>query len=130
MRQSLYSKLVLVMLVLILSLMLVVGVFLIKSVEDFFTQQFYEQMQTVFDDQALAADLRSAARGDDAPERMSEILSAYYGQLGIDSGTRNFYILSSGGEYLAGSESSDSVSGLITPNVLSAMNGHNGYMSD
>ena len=42
MRQSLYSKLVLVMLVLILSLMLVVGVFLIKSVEDFFTQQFYE----------------------------------------------------------------------------------------
>ena len=71
MRQSLYSKLVLVMLVLILSLMLVVGVFLIKSVEDFFTQQFYEQMQTVFDDPALAADLRSAARGDDAPERMS-----------------------------------------------------------
>ena len=130
MRQSLYSKLVLVMLVLILSLMLVVGVFLVKSVEDFFTQQFYEQMQTVFDDPALAADLRSAARGDDAPERMSEILSAYYGQLGIDSGTRNFYILSSGGEYLPGSESSDSVSGLITPNVLSAMNGHNGYMSD
>jgi signal transduction histidine kinase len=114
----------------ILSLMLVVGVFLVRSVEDFFTQQFYGQMQSVFADTALAGDLRSAASGENAPERMAEILRAHSGKLGIDSGTRNYYILSSSGEYLAGSEGASAIEGLVTPNVLTAMNGGDGYLSD
>ncbi|MGE4354171.1 MAG: histidine kinase dimerization/phospho-acceptor domain-containing protein, partial [Oscillospiraceae bacterium] len=131
MRQSLYSKLVLIMLLLIVSLMLVVGVFLVRGVGDFYTQQFYEQMQSVFADSSLAGALRSAAQEEDAPSKMAEILHAYSGSLGIDSGTRNYYILSgTTGEYLAGSESGSAMPGSVTPNVMTALNGKNGYLSD
>ncbi|MGI6029857.1 MAG: sensor histidine kinase [Candidatus Heteroscillospira sp.] len=129
MRQSLYSKLVLIMLLLIVSLMLVVGVFLVRSVEQFYTQQFYEQLQSVFDNPDLAADLREAAASD-SPEHMAEILRTYSGQLGIDAGGRNYYILSQSGEYLIGSESGSLMPKTVTANVLTAMNGQNGYLSD
>ena len=129
MKQSLYSKLVMIMLVLIMALMLVVGTFLVKSVEEFYTQQFFEQMQSVFADTSLAEDLRSAAREDD-PQQMAEILRTYSGSLGIDSGTRNYYILSKSGEYIIGSGSRDSMKHMVSPNVMKAMNGENGSMGD
>jgi len=129
MKQSLYSKLVMIMLVLIISLMLVVGAFLVQSVEEFYTQQFYEQMKSVFSDQSLASDLRHAAEDND-PDRMADILRTYSGPLGIDSGMRNYYVLSSNGEYLIGSEGSDSMPKVVTPNVLSAINGQSGSLSD
>lgn len=129
MRQSLYSKLVMIMLLLIVSLMLVVGVFLVRSVEQFYTRQFYEQMQTVFSDPAMAEDLRSAA-SENAPGRMAEILRTYSGQLGIDAGKRNYYILSASGEYIIGSGSSSTMPKTVTVNVLSAINGADGYLSD
>ena len=129
MKQSLYSKLVMIMLVLIIALMLVVGAFLVQSVEEFYIQQFFEQMQTVFSDASLAGDLREAA-SEDAPQRMADILRTYSGSLGIDTDTRNYYVLSHDGEYLIGSESADSMTNSVTPNVMSAMNGQNGSMGD
>ncbi len=126
MKQSLYTKLVLVMLLLIFSLMLVVGVFLVNGISNYFTQTFYDQMQTVFAENSLSDALHSASESDDAPNRMSEILGAYAGRLGIDSDSRNFYILSkSTGEILDGSISENSVG--LTPNILTAMNGSSGY---
>lgn len=130
MRQSLYSKLVFIMLLLILALMLVVGVFLVESVEEFYTLQFYEQMQDVFSDYALAENLRAAA-AENSPQRMVDILRVYAGPLGIDSGNRNYFILAgNSGEYLAGSDTEKSIYHLMTPNVLTAINGSDGYLSD
>lgn len=129
MRQGLYSKLVFIMLLLILSLMLVVGVFLTRGVSDFYTQRFYEQMQTVFADQSFASGLRSAASEEDAAQKLSEVLRTYAGSLGVDSRTRNYYILSGEtGEYLTGSRSEVAIG--ITPNVLAAVNGSEGYQYD
>ncbi len=117
------------MLVLILSLMLVVGAFLVRSIGDFYVQQFYTQMQTVFADPALAADLHAAGAEDDLP-RLTDILRVYSGALGIDAGARNYYVLARDGSYLSGSEGEGAPPRQVTPNVLAAMNGESGSVSD
>ena len=130
MNRSLYTKLVLIILFLIIALMLVVGVFLTRGVRSFYLNDFYDQMSEVFADQELADDLRSAAAEDD-PEYISEILGANAGLLGIDRGTRNYHVLSgSTGEWLAGSVTPDDGVVEITPNIIAALSGENGYASD
>ena len=46
--RSLHMKLVLIMVLLIVSLMTVVGAFLVNSVSAFYLTEFYDQMHTVF----------------------------------------------------------------------------------
>jgi len=130
MRKSLYSKLVLIMMTIIVSLMVIVGAFLMRSVRTFYLYQFYDQMQNVFSTTEIANDLRNAANEDNAVDLMANIIKAYYGQLGIDSGTRNYYILSGDtGTYLTGS--SKPANGVtITANITTAISGHEGYLSD
>ena len=130
MNRSLYTKLVLIMLALMLSIMTVVGAFLMRGVRNFYLSDFYHQMQTVFSDVDMVSDLRSAAAGENAPEMMADILHVWSGELGIDSGRRNYYILSRSGSVLAGSESSLPASLPATPNMLTAINGSEGSMSD
>lgn len=126
---SLYTKLVLIIFVLIIALMAVTGVFLTRGVSSFYTNDFYDQMQQVFSSTGLAEDLRdSAAAGD--YEHMAAIIRTYAGQLGIDSGTRNFHILAGDtGAWLAGSTQPEN--GVeITPNIVTAIGGGNGYDYD
>ena len=54
--RSLHMKLVLIMVLLIVSLMTVVGAFLVNSVSAFYLTEFYDQMHTVFrsDNETLA----------------------------------------------------------------------------
>ena len=129
MNRSLYTKLVLIILFLIIALMLVAGVFLTRGVRSFYLNDFYDIMAEVFSDQELADALRAAAAEDD-PEYMSEILGVYAGRLGIDRGTRNYHILSGAtGEWLAGSVTPEN--GVeITPNIVTALGGENGDASD
>ena len=126
---SLYTKLVLIIFVLIIALMVVTGVFLTRGVRSFYTDDFYEQMQEVFASPGLAEDLRDGAAADDY-EPMAAIIRTDAGQLGIDSGTRNFHILSGDtGEWLAGSTQPEN--GIeITPNIITAIQGGNGYSYD
>ena len=118
------------MLVLIFSIMTVVGAFLMRGVRNFYTSAFYEQMQSVFSSADLAADLRSAADGEDAPALMAGILRAYSGQLGVDSGTRRYYILSASGAVLAASDPNADTQVTITPNIFTAVAGSEGYAND
>ena len=48
--RSLHMKLMLIMTLLIISLMTVVGAFLINSVANYYTQDFYTQMSEAFGD--------------------------------------------------------------------------------
>lgn len=130
MNRSLYTKLVLIILVIIISLMTVTGVFLLRGVRSFYLNAFYNKMQEVFSSHELADALRSAADSADTEERMAEIMRAYAGNLGIDSGTRNYYILDGEtGAYLRGSSTLGN--GLtITPNIVTALGGNDGYASD
>ena len=130
MTKSIYTKLVAIILALILSLMAVVGAFLMRGVRNFYINEFYTRMQEVFSSTDIAADLRSAAEEEDAAERMSEILRANMGRLAIDSASRNYFILDGkSGECLTGSDPEQGESLRITQNILTALSGREGYAS-
>ena len=129
--RSLHMKLVLIMLLLIVSLMTVVGAFLINGVIGFYINGFYGQMQETFADAEFVGDLRSEAQGEDAPERIGNIINAYSGALGINSGSRNYYILDGEtGEFLAGSDPEGGAVLPVTPNILTALTGEEGSESN
>ena len=126
MSKSLRVKLVFIMLLIIVLLMTVVLVFLIRGVQDFYTAQFYAQMQTLFTQTELVSELRIAAGESNAITRMDEILSVFSGELGIDRSTRHFYILEgTTGEVLGSSDTDDSMHLKITQNILTAILGEN-----
>ncbi len=127
--RGLHMKLVLILLLLIISLMTVVSAFLIRGVMGFYLNEFYEQMQTVFSGEEFVRDLREAAASDDGAAQIDSILNAYSGFLGIDFGTRNYYVLDGEtGRLLAASGGEESAE--ITPNIVTALTGKNGYASN
>ncbi len=131
MNRSLYTKLIVIILVLILSLALVMGAFLVRGVRNYYVSQFYLQMQDVFSDESLVGALRSASGRENAPEQMADILAAYSRDLGINSGTRNYFILSGDtGAYITGSDPEAGEALARTRNILTAIAGSEGYASD
>lgn len=129
MNKSLYTKLVLIMLVLILSLMAVVGAFLINEIRTFYLSDFYEKMKTVFETQEIAESLYSAAGEEDAAASLDRVITSYSGQLGIDSGSRNYYILNGAtGEVLTGSGTETKLE--MTANIMTALTGATGDKSN
>jgi len=120
---SLRVKLVIIMLLIMALLMTVVLVFLIMGVQDFFTDQFYTQMRTVFENPEFVGELRTAAgMGTQSVERMETLLFAFLGELGIDRATRNFYIRDgTTGAVLVTSNPDEDAWGGVTRNVLNAL---------
>ena len=107
MLRSVHMKLVMIMVLLILSLMTVVGTFLINSVMAFYLEEFYTQMSRVFDqNQALSRNLETEVASDeDGAQAILSIMEAYYGDLGLDSRSRTLYILDGEtGDYLTGTD--------------------------
>ena len=107
MLRSVHMKLVMIMVLLILSLMTVVGTFLINSVMAFYLEEFYTQMSRVFDqNQALSRNLEAEVTSDeDGAQAILSIMEAYYGDLGLDSRSRTLYILDGEtGAYLTGTD--------------------------
>ena len=131
MNKSLRIKLVFIMMLLIVLLMTVVLTLLVRSVQDFFTREFYTQIESVFRTQTdLIHRLRAAADADDPVEAMYESLSLFSGELGIDRVTRNFYILDGvTGEVLDTSDPYNTRVDL-TLNILMAMRGEAAYRYD
>ncbi|MCI9157278.1 MAG: cell wall metabolism sensor histidine kinase WalK, partial [Lawsonibacter sp.] len=98
MLRSLHMKLVMIMVLLILSLMMVVGAFLINSVTAFYLEDFYSQMSDVFQNPKLYHDLTTPAQEEeDGAEQLSQVLNAYVGELGVDNRNRKLYILDGSG---------------------------------
>jgi len=101
-----------------------------NEIRTFYLDDFYVKMKTVFENPELADDLYSASNDSNASSKMADILKAYSGQLGIDSRSRNYYILSGEtGAVLPGS-GSDNEDISITPNILTAISGSEGYVID
>lgn len=129
--KSLHMKMVLIMLLLIISLMIIVGAFLINGVTAFYTNDFYKQMQNVFSDVDFVTDLRNEAGGENGAEKIGEMIMAYSGALGIGTDTRNYFILDGvTGEFITGSNAELGAELAITPNILTALSGREGYQSD
>ena len=100
--RSLHMKLVMIMVLLILSLMAVVGAFLINSVTAFYLEDFYSQMSDAFADPDMYRDLTTQTEEElageaDGAEMIYDVLKAYVGELGVDGRNRKLYILDSSG---------------------------------
>ncbi len=96
--RSVHMKLVMIMVLLILSLMTVVGAFLINSVTAFYLKDFYSQVAAVFQDQGLYHDLTTRTDGEEnGAAMMFGVLKAYAGELGVDGRNRKLYILDRNG---------------------------------
>ena len=109
MLRSLHMKLVMIMVLLILSLMTVVGAFLMNSVVAFYLNDFYSQISTVVSDQDLYRDLTTQTQAElsgesTGVEMLDQVLGAYAGALGVNGNNRNYYILDRTGIYLAGTD--------------------------
>ena len=118
--RSLHMKLVLVLVLLIVSVMAVVGTFLINSVTSNHIEEFQSQMSSVFTSEFILTLEQNAGENGKALQGMIE---AYSAPLGIDE-YRCFYVLDGKtGRYLSGSDDSYGSSLVLTPNILAAMNG-------
>jgi len=122
MLRSLHMKLVMIMVLLILSLMMVVGSFLINSVTAFYLEDFYTQMSEVFQNPDLAADLTTPAEEgeEDGGAVIAQVLNAYVGELGVDGRSRKLYVLDGNGVCLSGDEN-DTHPLRYTPNLTFAL---------
>ena len=129
--RSLHMKLVLIMLLLTTSLMTVVGAFLMTNVTSFYIDSFYQQMDDLFSGGTFYATLCAEAAQEDGAARLQTVLEAYAGAMGIDSRTRNYYILDgSTGAFLTGSDEEGGRELAVTTNILTARNGDVGDESN
>ena len=115
-----------VMLVVVVLLMMVVLVFLIRGTQDFYTNQFYIQQQSVLTQGDLIHRLRNAADDSDAVSRMEDVMQLHSGQLGIDGITRNYYILDGNTAQVLGPDQSAVID--VSPNILKALSGEEAFM--
>ena len=82
-------------------------------------------MEDVFDNKMISA-LQDALTEEDSVlelDEVKEVMIAYEGLLGIDTDTRNYYILDDTGTYLDGSDPEGDKNIEITPNLLKALVG-------
>ena len=133
MRRNIHLKLVLILVLLIVSLMVVVGAFLMNSVTGYYINEFYSQTAAAFgqDNADFVRDLQTAGEDEtDGAAMLKEVLSAYEGVLGVDRRNRNFYVLDGvTGRYLAGSALEPAGGIAVTPNIASALLGKPGSES-
>ena len=123
MLRSLHMKLVMIMVLLILSLMTVVGAFLMNSVVAFYLNDFYAQVNTVFSDQDVYYDMTTQTPAELAGEAsgvemLDQVLGAYAGAMGVNGNGRNYYILDANGRYLAGTDDASGAQLEFTRNLM------------
>ena len=121
--RSLHMKLVLIMVLLIISLMTVVGAFLMNAVVRYYLDDFNTRMSSMFSAQDLYEDLTNPYEGEeDGVAGLQDVLRANMGELGVDGRTRYYFILDgTTGAYLAGSDDQLGQSLDKSPNVLRAL---------
>lgn len=121
--RSLHMKLVLIMLLLITSLMTIVGAFLMTSITGFFIDDFYQQMDEMFSNATFVNELRSEAAQEDGADKIQTVIEVNAGSLGINSRSRNYYILDGRtGAFLTGSDEESGQNLVATPNLITARN--------
>ena len=123
-------KLVLILVLLIVSIMAVVGTFLINGVNTFYLDNFYDQIAGTFgtsEESSIVPTLEEAAEKN-GEQGLMDVLSALAPKLGIND-YRNYYILSGEGYFMAGSNVPLGAELERTSNVIAAMAGNVGDRS-
>ncbi|MBR5520192.1 MAG: HAMP domain-containing protein [Clostridia bacterium] len=120
MTRSLQVKLVMILVLLIVTVMTVIGIYLLNSVGTYYEDRFYDEMGDVFTGDFLDV-FRDVSSGEDGLARAEEYLLAHSSQLGLNP-SRTFALLDARtGAYLTGSDPDGVVE--KTNNVLAALAG-------
>lgn len=122
--RSLHMKLVLIMVLLIVSLMTVVGAFLMNSVVRFYLDDFNERMSSIFSEEnrSFYDELTESYEGEENGVEALQTVLKYNGALGVDGVTRNYFIRDGiTGAFLAGSSDELGQSLSRSPNVIRAI---------
>ena len=129
MLKSIQSKLVLLFILVILSVMLTVGTFIVTNVTRFYYSDFMSQISTAVFTEDFVPQLEEAAESQRSFQKLSELLEAASGRIGVDS-YRNYAILDgTDGSFLTGSdELLTQVE--MTDNILAALSGQVGNAVD
>lgn len=124
--KSIQWKVLTLFLVLVISVMLVVGTFLLTSISKYYHDEFRTQMEAAVFTRDFTEQLKSAAG--ESVQELEMLLDTYVGRMGIDS-YRNYYILSaSDGKVMYAPDGSREVA--VTENILTALSGETGSRVD
>lgn len=126
--KSIQWKIIAIFLLLTVSVMIVVGTFLLQNISAYYYNDFNNSLDTHVFTPELVAELDSAASSDNGIDKALELLKVYSVRMGIDS-FRNYYILDNSLNVLGGS-AAYGPSFEATPNLLLAMTGEKGMLTD
>ena len=124
--KSIQSKLVLVFILVILSVMTTVGTFIIGNVTRFYYNGFMTQMKSYVFDVGLVENFAVALSSPDQIDDLQKLLYASYGKIGVNT-YRNYALLNGNdGSYLLGSSELTINEIEISSNILTALSGNIG----
>ena len=126
--KSIQWKIIAIFLLLTVSVMIVVGTFLLQNISAYYYNDFNNSLDTHVFTKELIAELDGALSSENGVDKGLELLKVYSVRMGIDS-FRNYYILDSSLNVLGGSSSSSSRFE-ASSNLLLAMTGEKGMLTD
>lgn len=126
--KSIQWKIIAIFLLLTVSVMIVVGTFLLQNITAYYYNEFSNSLREQVFTPDVTKELADAASSDDAVDRMLELMKVYAIRMGIDS-FRNYYILDDSLKVLGGSDNSVKSFG-SAPNLLLALGGSPGEETD
>ena len=128
MLKSIQSKIVILFMLVILAIFIVAGTLIVSNVTQFYYNDFMSQMENSVFDREFEVSLSDAIESENVEEKLTELLEAYYGKIGVDS-YRNYAILEGkNGKYISGSSGVTLKNIEATKNVLVALNGKTGNL--
>lgn len=127
--KSIQYKLVTIFGLLVISIITVIGSMLLVNIINFYNSEFTVMMEQVFTDDFVTA-LEETALSEKGFSGINETVRSYIGPLGID--TYRFYAVldANSGDVLASSDPSQSSNLTKTDNIILAMNGTRGNMTN
>ena len=130
MLRSIQSKIVILFMLVMLSVFIVAGTLIVGNVTQFYYNDFMSQMDGSVFDREFEESLSDAVMSENVEEKITELLDAYYGKIGVDS-YRNYALLDGkNGRYISGSSGVELTNIEATKNVLLALNGKKGNSVD
>lgn len=127
--KSIQWKIIAIFLLLTLSVMIVVGTFLLQNISAYYHDDFATTISAQGFSPSVCSELEAAAKSSDAVGNITNIMNIYSVRMMIDS-YRNYYILSPDGTTVLSSSESSPAPCEITPNIIAAMNGQTGSAID
>lgn len=126
--KSIQWKIIAIFLLLTVSVMIVVGTFLLQNISAYYYNDFNSSLDTQVFTEDVVADFESAAEDENSLYRCLDLLKVYSVRMGIDS-FRNYYVLDSSLNILGGSSSETGIRE-ATPNLMLALDGKRGNITD